>query len=323
MPAVEHDVPARRHWPEYLIEAAALGTFMISACVFGTLVGHPASPVRQALGTGWMARLVMGVLMGLTAIAIIYSPWGRRSGALMNPALTLVFARLGRIAPRDAAAYVVAQLAGGALGVMVAHAGLGMHLAHPSVRFVVTAPGARGAAAAFVAELVISGLLITMVLNVSASERWKGWTGVFAGMLVATFILFESPLSGMSMNPARSWASALAARDWTAQWIYAAAPLLGMSIAARLHISMRRRAVPCPKLAHAEPCILCEYARSRETAGATGLFTAFDAVSSACPGGSSRRARLQVVERGRARRGRMKRGPFQSTNETPHHRSWW
>ena len=259
----EPDAVPRHHWPEYLIEAGALGTFMISACVFGTLVGHPASPLRHVLGTGWMARLVMGVLMGLTAIGIIYSPWGRRSGALVNPALTLVFAGLGRIAPRDAGAYAAAQLAGGALGVMAAHALIGDALAHPRVRYVATAPGPRGIAVAFAAEVVISALLITVVLNVSASDRWKRWTGVFAGLLVATFFLLESPLSGMSMNPARSWGSALAAGDWTAQWIYLAAPLLGMSLAAWIHVAMRRRPVPCPKFAHAEPCILCAYVRAR------------------------------------------------------------
>jgi aquaporin Z len=251
-----------KHWPDYLIEAGALWCFMVSACAFGTLLWHPASPVHVALGDGWAQRGVMGAFMGLTAMAIIYSPWGRRSGALMNPALTLTFLRLGRIAPRDAAWYVAAQFMGGALGVMAAHLLLRDRLAHPAVSYVVTRPGPAGIAVAFAAEAAISALLMTVVLRANASERWKRYTGVLGGLLVATYILVESPLSGMSMNPARSLGSALAAGSWTALWVYFTAPLLGMQLAAQLHLA-RRRAVPCPKMAHVEPCHFCDYARAR------------------------------------------------------------
>src|ERR671922_2614696 len=110
---------------EYLIEAAALATFMVSACVFGTVIFHPGSPVGRILHEPWMRRAVMGILMGLTAVTIIYSPWGKRSGAHMNPALTITFFRLGRIAPRDAVSYVTAQFAGGILGVFLARALIG------------------------------------------------------------------------------------------------------------------------------------------------------------------------------------------------------
>ena len=64
------------HWPEYLMEAAALGTFMISACVFGVLLGHPASAVHQAIESDVLRRIITGIAMGLTAIAIFCSPWG-------------------------------------------------------------------------------------------------------------------------------------------------------------------------------------------------------------------------------------------------------
>ena len=83
------------HWPEYLIEAAGLRLFMLMACTFGTL--HPASPVVQRLPDPLARRSLMGVAMGLTAVALIYSPWGRRSGAHFNPATTLTFWRLGKL----------------------------------------------------------------------------------------------------------------------------------------------------------------------------------------------------------------------------------
>ena len=250
------------HWPEYLIEAAALGSFMVSACVFGTLLGAPGSPVVSAVPSPLVRRLVMGVLMGLTLIAIVHSSWGRRSGAQMNPAFTLTFFRLGRSAPHDAAGYIVAQFAGGALGVMVAGGLLGPALAAPGVMYVVTEPGMPGVAVAFVSELVISAIMMTVVLGTAASERWKRHTGLFAGLLVAAYIAIESPLSGMSMNPARTVASALAAHRWVAVWIYFVAPLAGMLVAAELFVRSRApREIPCGKIMHAEPCLFCEHVR--------------------------------------------------------------
>ena len=91
-----------QHWPEYLLEAAGLGLFMISACLVTVLLEYPSSPVRQALPDPWVRRLLIGIAMGLTAISLIYSPLGKRSGAHLNPAVTLTFLRLGKIEPWDA-----------------------------------------------------------------------------------------------------------------------------------------------------------------------------------------------------------------------------
>ena len=103
----------RLHWPEYLMEAALLGAFMVSACGFGVLYGFPQSPVRQAISSGFVRGLLAGLSMGLTALAIFYSPWGKQSGAHINPAVTLTFLRLGKIRLADAMFYVAAQFAGG------------------------------------------------------------------------------------------------------------------------------------------------------------------------------------------------------------------
>src|SRR5262249_46027512 len=109
------------HWPEYLIEGASLGIFMVSACVFVVLFEHPSSAVHQSFENASMfRRALIGVAMGLTAIGIIHSPWGQRSGAHMNPAVTLTFLSLGKIAPWDALFYVMFQFLGGVAGVLVA-----------------------------------------------------------------------------------------------------------------------------------------------------------------------------------------------------------
>jgi aquaporin Z len=241
----------RRHWPEYLMEAAELATFMLSACAVVTLLEHPASAARQALPDPTLRRLLMGLAMGATGVAIVYSPFGQRSGAHFNPSLTLTFLRLGRVAPRDAAAYVVAQFAGGIAGVAIAAALLGDALADAAVNYAVTRPGPHGAAVAFVAEAAISFCLMAVVLIASNTPRLARWTGVFAGALVATWITVEAPLSGMSMNPARTLGSAFPAGSWTALWVYFTAPPLGMLAAAEAYVRVRGPGgVRCAKLHH-------------------------------------------------------------------------
>jgi aquaporin Z len=239
------------HWPEYLMEAAALGSFMISACAFGVLLEHPASPFHQALPNPLARRLLMGLAMGLTAVTIIHSPWGKQSGAHMNPALTLSFYLLGKIQRWDAVFYGLAQFAGGVLGVLLAAAVLRTSVADPSVNYVVTVPGDRGEAVAFAAEAAISFLLLLVVLAVSNTKRLSRFTGWFAGALVAAYIAVEAPLSGMSMNPARTFGSAFSAGEWRALWIYLTAPTLGMLLAAAIYRAWRgSNGVLCAKLHH-------------------------------------------------------------------------
>jgi len=245
------------HVPEYAMEAALLGLFMVSACSFGVLFEHPASPVHLAIEVPLLRRILMGVTMGLTAIAIIYSPWGGRSGAHINPATTLTFWRLGRIHGTDVAGYVGGQFLGAVLGVAVASALLGGRLADASVNYVVTRPGRWGVGPALVAEMLISAILMFMVVVLTGS-RWARFTGLAVGALVATYISIEAPISGMSMNPARSFGSAWGAGSWAMFWVYVAGPLLGMNLGAFLAALARARPA-CPKLNHPESqrCIFC------------------------------------------------------------------
>jgi len=233
------------------MEAAGLGIFMVSACAFAALLEHPASPVRQAIAAPLVRRMLMGMAMGLTAVGIIFSPWGKQSGAHMNPSVTLAFFRLGKIAPWDAVFYILAQFVGGVVGVGLMAVLLGAVLAHPTVNYVVTVPGAAGPGVAFLAEFVIAFGLMLVVLIVSNSRRLAPLTGVFAGALVAIYISTEAPLSGMSMNPARTFGSALSAQVWTEGWLYFIAPLLGMLLAAELYVRWSGfDRVMCAKLHH-------------------------------------------------------------------------
>lgn len=250
------------------MEAAVLGLFMVSACAFGALLWYPGSAVGQLVADGVGRRALMGLAMGLTAVGLIYSPWGQQSGAHMNPAVTLTFWRLGKVQPWDAFFYVLAQFVGGLGGVLVARVALGRLLAHPSVNYVVTVPGEGGAGPAFAAEVGIAFVMMTTILIVSNSGRAR-WTGFLAGALVASYITFEAPISGMSLNPARTFGSALPAMSWTAFWVYLSAPPLGMLLAAEAYTAIRSaRAVQCAKLHHQNPkrCIFCQDMPARRAA---------------------------------------------------------
>ncbi|HXZ34147.1 MAG TPA: aquaporin [Terriglobales bacterium] len=225
---------ARLHWPEYLMEAGLLGTFMVSACLFGALYEFPHSPVRHAIASQLLRRILMGLSMGFTATAIIYSPWGKQSGAHINPSVTLTFLRLGKVKHWDAIFYIASQFAGAALGVVLV-----ARLADPAVRYVVTVPGEHGAWVALLAEFIIAFGMMSAILYFSNHHRLDRYTGLFAGLLVATYITIEAPFSGMSMNPARTFGSGLSADVWSGLWVYLTAPPLGMLTAAEYSVSTR------------------------------------------------------------------------------------
>jgi aquaporin Z len=250
----------KHHWPEYLIEGACLGLFMISVFTFGTILEHPASPIHQAIPNSLSRRFLMGLAMGISAIAIIYSPWGKQSGAHINPSTTLTFFRLGKVAAWDAVFYVASQFIGGLLGALLAATVLAAWASHPAVHYVVTMPGAAGRIAAFLAEVAITFILMTVILNISNSARFHKLTGVCAGVLVAIYITIEAPISGMSTNPARTFASAMPAHHWHALWIYFTAPLIGMLAAAEVYVQSKgTQSVACAKLHHdnSTRCIFC------------------------------------------------------------------
>src|ERR1043166_2016764 len=241
----------KEHWPEYLMEASELGLFMISACAFTVLLYHPASPVTQEIQNEVIRRVLMGVAMGSTAIALIFSPLGKRSGGHFNPSVTLTFFRLGKIKPWDAAFYALFQFAGAVAGVLIASLMLGQLVSHMSVNYAATVPGRAGVMAAFVAELAITFIMMTVILNVSNTNRLSRWTGLFAGALVAAYSTIEAPISGMSMNPARTLGSAFGAHVWNSLWIYFTAPPMGMLLAAEVFRRVKAgRAVACAKLHH-------------------------------------------------------------------------
>ena len=250
------------------MESGELGFFMVSACLFTTLLEHPHSPVRSMLPNAFLRRGLVGLAMAVTLLLIIHSAWGKRSGAHMNPAMTLMFLRLGKVEFWDGIFYFLFQFAGGFSGVVFSSLVIGPALAHPSVNFAATEPGAAGTGAGFVAELFISCLLASTILVTSNHKALSRFTPYFAATLVAIYITFEAPFSGMSMNPARTLASAIPAHAFHSLWIYFTAPPLAMLVAAESYLRTRSaQAVYCAKLHHdnSARCIFrCRYWSSKK-----------------------------------------------------------
>ncbi|TPG65629.1 MIP/aquaporin family protein [Hymenobacter nivis] len=225
----------RRHWPYYLAEAAGPAAFLVVSSATAVIFHHPNSAVARALGPSELVQRVgLGLVIAGLIMAMAYSPWGKRSGAHFNPAVTLGFWRLGHIRTADAAWYVLAQFAGALGAGFLMFNLLQQWFGYPAIHYNITRPitGDYGWLLALGAEIGISAVFLLVLLGALHSARFKGWAGALSGLMLAVFIVFESPLSGMSLNPARSTGTAVAAQLAPALWVYFAGPLLAMWAAA-------------------------------------------------------------------------------------------
>jgi aquaporin Z len=223
------------HWREYLMEAAEMATLMLCICAAGSLLYGRTSAVAN-LGLSWLARsAIMGAIVAGGTFIIIHSPFGRRSGAHFNPALTVAYYSLGCIHHWDAFSYVMAHFFGGIAGVFFARQLLGSNLSDFPVRYVVTLPGRNGTMIALLAEFITSFALMEVVLLATNHRKLARYTPLFVAIVTVFYYMMAMSLSGYSVNPARSFSSALFARIWQGIWIYFIAPGIGMLVAAALY----------------------------------------------------------------------------------------
>jgi len=247
------------NWRLYVYESVELAAFMIAACFATVWLFDPAYPVLHLLPSSALRRLLMGIAMGTTAVLIIQSPFGKRSGAHFNPAITFTYFRLGKIGAWDAVFYVTFQFLGGVYGVGLSAICLGKSLAAPAVDYALTVPGRYGTEAAFFAEFFMASLLMAVVLWFSNRPTFSQYTPYLVGVLITFYILIFAPVSGFSINPARTVGSAVFAGVWTAIWLYFVAPVMGMMIAAEAHLRVYGiESILCAKL-HPDPRYPCPF----------------------------------------------------------------
>ncbi|MEN9678275.1 MAG: hypothetical protein RIS76_4171 [Verrucomicrobiota bacterium] len=198
--------------------AEFLGTF---ALVFA---GTGAIVINQETH-GMITHVGVALTFGLIVLAMIYT-LGEISGAHLNPAVTTAFAVAGRFPWRNVGGYVAAQLAG-ALGA----SGL-LRLLFPANESLGATLPSGPPGQSFILEIVLTFLLMLVILRVSTGAREKGITaGIAIGAVITLEAMFAGPISGASMNPARSLAPAVIAGHWQSLWIYLTAPVLGACLA--------------------------------------------------------------------------------------------
>lgn len=226
----------------YLMEGAGLAGFVIGAGLLTIFLEHPGLPVMQS---GWkdhalLRRIPLGIIMG-GYIFLITILFGKQSGAHINPAATWAFYRLQKISRNNAIVYTIVQFTGAIAAAQILKYAVGDWFSHPAINYGVTAPKPPYTSlAAFVAEFLISFFLLFITLLAAGSKRWNKMVPLLSGLLIAAYIIFEIPFSGMSLNPARSTAAAITAGRFEHLWIYFVAPLAAMLLAAELFLKIHQ-----------------------------------------------------------------------------------
>lgn len=223
-----------RHWRHYLAEACGLGFFMLGASIITTQLRYKEAWLHGVITDPFARIATLGLLMSFVVAIIIYIPWGSKSGAHINPAVTLAMWRLGKIDAPDALFYIFSQFAGGVIAVQIAGLILGSGYTKVGTNYVVTQPGPAGVVAAFIAEWIIAFVLMMVLMWALSDKKRENFAGLMIAILLGFYLVVEEPFSGMSLNPARSFASALAARQWEHLWIYFVAPITATLVAAEL-----------------------------------------------------------------------------------------
>ncbi len=239
------------HWREWVSECA--GTALLLFCVVTAKdwIVRAGPPVSEI----WIRVALVGAVAGLVVIAVAYSPLGRRSGAHLNPVVTLGLAVQRSVGAADLVAYPVAQVAGGIAGVAAARV-WGPTVADAAVRWAIIAPaGWVGQPTGAALEAAATAAQLAVVFGCLASARWERLTPVAAGVLLAAAIAGLAPISGAGFNPVRGLAPDVPAGTYPAVWIYIAGPVIG-SLAAAGAIMLRGRQPRNGKLVH-DPSIPC------------------------------------------------------------------
>jgi aquaporin NIP len=197
---------------KYLAEA--IGTFALVFCGTGAVIVNEIIP-------GSVTHAGIAITFGLIVMAMIYA-FGEKSGAHLNPAVTIAFAVNGNFPFKEMLPYIISQLTGALAASLI------LKLLFPaSVLLGATIPAGSNMQS-FVLEFILSFFLMLVIINVAKGSKEQGlFAGIAIGSVVLLEAMFAGPVSGASMNPARSLAPAIVSGEMRQVWIYVTAPVSG------------------------------------------------------------------------------------------------
>lgn len=237
------------HWTEWGCELLGTAGLLLGGLSAVCLTMGPGGFVRGHVGSGSARLLLTGVLFAGTGSLMAVSPWGRRSGAHLNPVVTLAFWLQGKVHPGDLLGYVVAQLAGAVLGAAAVLVLWGRTAR--AVALGVTQPGPTvSVGTAIVVEAAMTAVLVLVVLLLTSSPRTARWTPLATLVLVALLVWWVAPRTGTSLNPARSLGPALVLPRLHDYGVYVVGPLTGSLLACGLFALLRQRQTVTAKVFH-------------------------------------------------------------------------
>jgi aquaporin Z len=234
-------------WQVFVSELVGTAVLVLVGLSLVIFMFGDGSPVEGVLPDEGWRRLITGFLFGTTGALIALSPVGVRSGAHINPVVTLAFRLMGKLDLRTTLGYVVAQLSGAILGAvpLLAWGAMGR-----SVAFGATLPGEGYAIeTVLLGEVITTFAMVTGLCLLLGFRQTRRFTPAMFPFLYAVMVYAESPISGTSTNPARSLGPAIVSGQWHGWWIYWVGPLIG-SIAACLVCSFLAKRITVAKLYH-------------------------------------------------------------------------
>lgn len=235
-------------WLNYAAECAGTAFMVAFGLSSVALFWSSFSPIPALMPDPGIRRLLTGLLFATGVVAVIYSPVGRKTGAHINPSVTISLLFMKKIAVADAFGYVIAQCVGAVLGSGAVYMLFNALLGWPDglLKGVTLPDPVYGVSAAFAGELVSTFILMAAILGMTNFGHYSRYTGLVVGAVITLAVWIEAPFSGTSLNAARSFGPALLTGEWNAFWVYAVAPLAGALMSTVSYSLIFRVAGKCP-----------------------------------------------------------------------------
>lgn len=214
------------HWLEWGCELAGTALVLFGGLSAICLDFGSNSTVARLVPSHSLRLLITGLLFAGTGSLVAVSPLGRRSGAHLNPAVTVAFWLRHHVHPNDLAGYVVAQCAGALVGTALVRVLWGSIALSVHVGLTEPGHGLNAPEAAAVECLMTMALVLTILVMVSSARRAR-WTPLVLWPVIAALVWQGAPWTGTSLNPARSLAPAIVLSSFANLWVYLVGPLSG------------------------------------------------------------------------------------------------